>query len=214
MSKCRIDLLLAVVSYLSTHFQCRSNRRINASLPCSSARSTGVWPKRSSILVEAPCFSSTSMKSVLLNITATCRALSWSSSLRLSTSAPLFNKTRVTSVLFSNAVDLSAVSPSPSTLSTGTPASRSSISKLMSPSRAASKKRLRSSLSISRREEFCLQNSDEIAKVWWFVESYRSNFFQTIMHMETKSFLVQIKLSAMNKSQLILLEIHFPSNQI
>ena len=46
------------------------------------------------------------------------------------------------------------------------------------------------------------QNSDEIVKVSFERNHQSSDFFQTMMQMETKSFLVQITLSDMNKSQL------------
>ena len=50
------------------------------------------------------------------------------------------------------------------------------------------------------------QNSDEIVKVSFERNHQSSDFFQTMMQMETKSFLVQITLSDMNKSQLFFLQ--------
>ena len=58
-----------------------------------------------------------------------------------------------------------------------------------------------------------MRNTDEIVNVSFDRNYPSSNFLQTIKHMETKSFLVQIMLSAMNKSQ-FLSEVRFPNNQI
>ena len=44
--------------------------------------------------------------------------------------------------------------------------------------------------------------SDKIVNVSFERNYQSSNFFQTMMNMETKSFLLQIPLSDMNKSQL------------
>ena len=149
------------------------------------------------------------MTSVQLHRAAACRAVEWKKPLRLFTSAPLSNNDCVTSVLFFHAAYLSAVPSNPYSLSTGTSSSSNSFTKLASPSQAASVKQRMSSSSISRRETeitiqqvSCLGNSDEIVKVSFEQNHQSSNFFQTMMNMETKSFLVQITLSDMNKSQL------------
>ena len=58
-----------------------------------------------------------------------------------------------------------------------------------------------------------MRNSDEIVKVS-FEQNYQlSNFFQTMMHIETSFFLVQITLSAMNKSQASKLQLEANDHQ-
>ena len=104
------------------------------------------------MFVEAPCFNSTSMTSVLLYNAAWCRAVKWTSPLRLFTSAPLLNNNSVTSVLFFHAARSSAAQPNSSSLSAGTPTSSISFTLLTSPSKAAVVKRSMSSWAISRRE--------------------------------------------------------------
>ena len=133
------------------------------------------------MFVEAPCFKSNSMTSVQLHRAAACRAVEWKKPLRLFTSAPLSNNDCVTSVLFFHAAYLSAVPSNPYSLSTGTPSSRNSFTKLASPSQAASVKQRMSSSSISRREtEITLQQFH----VWGILmRLWKFHLSETINHL-------------------------------
>ena len=155
------------------------------------------------------------MTSVLLFNAATCRAVHWSSPVRLSTSAPLCNKIRVTSVLLLRAAHLSAVIPNSNlALSTGTQASSSLFTKLTSPSRAALWKRYMSCLSISTRELQITIKQFDVSETHVMAHSNQScNFFQILVQVTTKSFQVDVKLPAQNNLRLCL-EIKVHNNQL
>ena len=145
------------------------------------------------------------MTSVLLYSAAWCRAVRRSAPICLSRSAPLFNKTCMTSVLLMRATPLSVVSPNISTLSTGTPSSSSSFNKLTSSSRAVRVKRKMSSLSISKREMEVTMKQFDVCETHFTTHSNQlHNFVQRLMQVTAKSFWVDIKLPVHNNSRLFL----------
>ena len=151
------------------------------------------------MFVEAPCFNSTSMTSVLLWNAAQWRAVSWLRSHRLFTSAPLLNNNSVTSVLLFIAAHQSAVLPIPSTPSTGTPTSSISFTLLTSPCQAARMKRLMSLGVISRREmEITIKQFDVWGTHFTTHSNQSCNFIQTLMQVTTRLFRVNIKLTLRN----------------
>ena len=98
--------------------------------------SIGFSPLKFVILMEAPCSTNTAMAPVEFIIAAWWTGVLLRTS-RLFTSAPFCRSNRMTSVLLNHAAFMSAVWLSPPMWSTETPASRHSLTLLMSPSKPA-----------------------------------------------------------------------------